>query len=306
MIQSILHKAVAFLLPLLIATGAVGQGVRVDASVNKNKIVIGEQIVLALSADIPESEPINFFRIDTIPHFEFIEKPAADTSNTNNGTRIYQELIITSFDSGHFVIPPFELAPGVVTDSIPIDVGYSTFNRDQPYHDIKDVLDIEVPKEPIPWWYWAIGAGGVLLLAVLIYFLTRKKSAPPPSKPVITVNAYEEAMKQMEQLQKNKPAVKEYYSAMVDIFRQYVFRRKNIQSLQKTTDDLVVQLKEINLEKNNFDQLAQALRLSDYVKFAKYQPAEADDTNFYHVIRDSIMNIENVNTLIPVKGSKKI
>jgi hypothetical protein len=305
MIQSILHKTLVFVSALVITMGMKAQGIRVDATVNKKQILIGEQITLTLTADIPENEPISFFTVDTIPHFEFIIKPAADTSNTNNGTRIVQEMVITSFDSGRYVIPSFQLAPGIVTDSIPIDIGFTPgFDPKKPYHDIKDVLDVPVPKKPIPWWWWAIGGGALLLVALLIYLLRRKKPQAAAIKTEPPVNAYEEAMKQMEQLQRNKPAAKEYYSQMVDIFRQYVLRRKNIHSLQKTTDDLVSQLKEIGMDRNSFDQLAQALRLGDYVKFAKYQPVDSDDSTFYQGIRESIITIEKTASPISIKGGK--
>lgn len=285
--------------------GIQAQGIRVDASVNKKQILIGEQITLTLTADIPENEPIGFFNVDTIPHFEFILKPPADTINTNSGTRIVQEMVITSFDSGRYVIPSFQLAPGIATDSIPIDIGFTPgFDPKKPYHDIKDVMDVQVPGKPIPWWWWAIGGGALLLIALLIYLLRRKKPQAVIAKAEVPVNAYEEAMKQMEQLQRNKPAVKEYYSQMVDVFRQYVFRRKDIHSLQKTTDDLVVQLKETGLDKSSFEQLAQALRLSDWVKFAKYQPAGNDDDSFYQAIRESIVTIEKNASPISMKGGK--
>ena len=72
----------------------------------------------------------------------------------------------------------------------------------------------------------------------------------------------------------------------------YVARKKGISSLQKTTDDLVVQLKELDLEKNSFEKLSKALRLSDFVKFAKYQPAPDDDRIAWETIRESIISIE--------------
>ncbi len=80
-------------------------------------------------------------------------------------------------------------------------------------------------------------------------------------------------MKQLEQLQRDKPETKLYYSKLTDIFRLYIFQKKGILSLQKTTDDLVIQLKSLNLNKEQFDKLSQSLRLSDFVKFAKYIPS---------------------------------
>ena len=62
--------------------------------------------------------------------------------------------------------------------------------------------------------------------------------------------------------------------------------------MQKTTDDLVVQLKGLNLDKNQFDKLSQSLRLSDFVKFAKYIPTGEDDKTCYEDIKKSIMTLE--------------
>jgi hypothetical protein len=141
------------------------------------------------------------------------------------------------------------------------------------------------------WWWWAIGAGAFVLLAVIVYLLTKKKKpvakpAAPPADP------YEEAMNQIEKLLKNKPAPKQYYSAMVDIFREYVFKKKGIRSLQETTDDLVVQLNKLAINKDSFNKLSQALHLSDFVKFAKYNPATEDDNELLNAIKTSIREIE--------------
>ena len=76
----------------------------------------------------------------------------------------------------------------------------------------------------------------------------------------------------MEKLVKEKPETKQYYSELVDIFKVYVLAKTGIHSLQNTTDDLVKQLRGLNIPKDQFEQLSQSLRLSDFVKFAKYIP----------------------------------
>ncbi len=64
--------------------------------------------------------------------------------------------------------------------------------------------------------------------------------------------------------------------------------------MQKTTDDLVLQLKQIGLERNQFDNIAQALRLSDFVKFAKYKPSIEDNELFLKSIKNGIEEIERM------------
>jgi len=81
---------------------------------------------------------------------------------------------------------------------------------------------------------------------------------------------------------------------LVDIFRIYVLNKTGIHSLQNTTDDLVSQLRGLNISKEQFDQLSQSLRLSDFVKFAKYIPAEGDNKNSFGAISGSIQQIEQM------------
>jgi hypothetical protein len=268
-------------------------GVTIKATVDKNRIMIGEHFTLRLEADIPETEAIRFFNFDTLPHFEFLDRQKIDTSNTSTGTLLVQQIRMTSFDSGQWVIPRFALDENLATDSIPIDVVFSSpFDPNQEYHDIKDVIDVEVEEKEEWWWY---AAGGALLLLVLIIWLLLRKKPVPVKEAEPPVHPYEEAMKELENLEKNKPAAKAYYSELVDIFRVYVARKKGISSLQKTTDDLVVQLRGLDIQKDNFDRLAQSLRLSDYVKFAKYEPSPEDDSIAMRSIRQSITEIEKVN-----------
>ena len=108
----------------------------------------------------------------------------------------------------------------------------------------------------------------------------------PPADP------YKEAMDELAKLQREKLEAKQYYSKLIDIFRVYVFAKKGIHSLQNTTDDLVMQLRNLNIPKDQFDQLAQGLRLSDFVKFAKYIPSADDDTTVFNIIMRTIQQIE--------------
>lgn len=294
MSRHISYKAICVLFLAVASMHGVAQKTTtVKASVDKNRLLIGEHVRLSLEAVIPENEPIRFFYIDTIDHFEILEKAPIDTTDTDDGTILRQVIRITSFDSGHWVIPSFIVGEKAATDSIPMDVVFSDFNPEQDYHDIKDIIDVEPKKEEDKRWIWyAIGGGAVLLLLVL-YLLLRKK------KPVATVaappeNAYETALAQLEQVKKDRPDAKQYYSRLVDIFRVYIEKRKGIHSLQKTTDDLVVQLKSIPMQREQFERLSQSLRLADFVKFARYVPSPEDDRSAFDAIKQAIDEIEQI------------
>ncbi|HKZ65984.1 MAG TPA: LPXTG cell wall anchor domain-containing protein [Chitinophagaceae bacterium] len=263
----------------------------VKATIDRSQILIGEPVRLTLEADIPEHEAIRFFQYDSIPHFEFLNKQKIDTSNTGSGTVLTQIIQITSWDSGHWVIPSFRLGENIATDTLPIDVGFSPFNPEQPYHDTKDIIEVtpEEEKEKERWWY--IVGGAVLLLLLLIFLLKKKKK---PVVPVVEqpLDPYRDAIKQLEKLQREKPETKQYYSRLVDIFKEYIAAKKGIHSLQATTYDLVAQLKGLNMPADQFDELARSLSLSDFVKFAKYIPSTEDDKNVLTIIYRSIQQIE--------------
>jgi hypothetical protein len=223
-----------------------------------------------------------------------VDKPVIDTIHTNDVITIKEKYNIRSFDSGHWVIPSFILSPALKTDTIPVDVVFSEFDPNQDYHGIKDIIEVPPAKKKQGWWY--IAGASVLLAAVVIYLLRKKKKPAPFVAPKIMIDPYEEAMKQLELLQREKPDTKKYHSKLTDIFRLYIFRKKGILSLQKTTADLVLQLRDLHFSKEQFDKLSQALRLSDFVKFAKYAPTRDDDTQCFEEIKKSITTLEQLES----------
>lgn len=286
----------------LFAFGKAQVKTSVKASIDKNSILIGERVNLVLQANIPENEPIRFFSIDTIPHFEILDRSKTDTVNTSNGTELKQTVRLTSFDSGQWTIPSFSLASSEepLTDSFSINVGYAPLDSTKDYNDIKNIIPVDYKEKEDYTWYYV--GGGILLLLLTIYLLTRKKKKPKTAPVAQEDDPFTTAIKQLEQLQKqNLPAkgeIKSYYSGLTDIFRVYVEKRIGIQSQQKTTDDLVVQLRVSKLNKEELSQLSQALRLSDFVKFAKYIPGEADNKTIFDIVKKSIETIEK--TIPPV------
>lgn len=289
----IVHKAALFFFFFFCFVFCFSQTpVKVKANIDRNSILIGERIRLTLEADIPENQPIRFFTIDTIDHFEFLERGKIDTLNTSSGTMLRQQLLLTSFDSGIWVIPSYSLdrQNEIKTDSFIINVGFTPFDTAQAYHDIKDIIGVEVEKKKENYWLY-IAAGAVFLL-VMVYLLTRRKK--PKATVEKIVDPFEEAMQQLDALQKQNLPVKEYYTRLTEIFRTYMAKRKNISSQQKTTDELVTQLRTLHMNPEDYQKVANVLRLCDFVKFAKYQPGVEDDRVALSIIKNSIQSIENI------------
>src|SRR5262245_11268414 len=79
------------------------------ASVDRDQILIGEPIKLTFEVHIPLGQSLKWFNLDTIPHFDIIDKGKADTADNIDGKQYHQVLTVTSFDSGTVVIPPMTI-----------------------------------------------------------------------------------------------------------------------------------------------------------------------------------------------------
>lgn len=261
-----------------------------SATAEKRKILIGEQFGLELRAVFPEGSSFEWFDVDSLAHFEILQRSKIDTQSVAGGTVGSQTLTLTSWDSGRYTIPALELGRAR-TKSIIIDVSYTPFDTTQPYHEIKDIIDVQKPESSK--WIWYVAIGLLLLVFFLLFFPKGKKkeqpaavAAPPPSE-----DAYRTAMARLDRLSPDGD-IRIYYTELTDILRDYLHKRKNIQSFSKTTDDLAVQIGRLGLPNDLYNRLLQSLRLSDMVKFARVQPLQEENREARTVIRESIVAIE--------------
>jgi hypothetical protein len=302
MIKRIPH--IVFLLILsCLSHFSFSQTVYVKASVDKNKILIGEPIHLKFEVTLPVGANAKWFALDSIPHFEFIEQSGIDTVSTHTSNSYKQIVTITSFDSGRWVIPSMSLdfnGRSYITDSFPVSVAFTNFDASQDYHDIKDILIVENPSTN--YINWIIAAITLIALLGLIYFLRKRKAKV--SEPVIKTTSkllpIDEAMKSLQELKsKQLPEngqVKLYYTSLNDILRLFIMRRMSLVTMQKTNEELILQVRDLGLPNEKFISLAQTLRMSDAVKFAKYVPGTDDNEESFGNVKTSIELLNNLKT----------
>ena len=274
------------------------------ATVDKQKILIGEPIQLMLEATVTGNAPLVWPSLDSLPHFEWVEKHNVDSS-VQPGQRYYRQyLTITSFDSGAYAIPRLAFTAGnkqYFTDSIRINIGYTKIDPNKDYHDIKDIIDI--PNPFARWFAWIVALVSLGSLALVIWLVRKKKiwkarAEGGPAAP--SLSPYEEAIRLLDELRRQDlpetGAIKTYYSRLGDIFRVYLYRRLDIQSLSETSEEMISQLRRLALPAQQFSELADTLRMSDFLKFAKYQPGLADTEGHFRTIRSAIEELESIVT----------
>ncbi|MFD2526649.1 hypothetical protein ACFSQD_12590 [Flavihumibacter stibioxidans] len=291
-------KIFSGLLLFLVSTALQAQDIMVKASVSKDRILIGEPIVLKLEAEIPKSSETGWFKVDSIEHFDYLKQPVKDTQINVNAI-IFKELFtITSFDSGSWTIPRYSITINnnrYLTDSIRIDVGYSPADPSQPYHDIRDI--VEVPETEQLYINYIIAVVTLLAIAALIWLLRRKRKTAGES-PVQTgprLTPYERATAELASLKASGlPAagqLKQFYTRLNDILRTYFREQQLVTSPDASNEQLVVGVKS-RLDNESVYRLAQSLRLADAVKFARYEPGVNEHEQVFNDIKESIENIE--------------
>jgi hypothetical protein len=255
----------------------------VQTITDRKDILIGEQIKLTLK--VPMDGLTKWIVLpDSIPHFEIVESAKPDTINFKDDSKaIEQTIIITSFDSGRWVFPALSIefaglpgdAPRIKsTDSIYVNVSYAPADSTNQLRDIKPIIKVSVFD-----FFWLYIAGGVLLLLLIIFLLYlyfKKKKKDAPAIPVSKLSPFDEAMAELKNLSQfnlqDAAEIKLYHIKLAAIFKNYLGRKQGKNLFNKTTGDLLISMKEVNLPPDNISELATALRCTDAVKFAKYLP----------------------------------
>lgn len=286
------------LLLLAALHAASAQAPAVRATLDSSVIRIGEQVVIDLEAYYRtgrDGAPAVAWPAigDTLTRqVEVVWDSGVDTARADEAdpTLLVQRrhLTITAWDSGFLAIPPFRFRIGTDTlETAPLLLEVRTVAVDttQAFRDIKDVY--EVRPSLLAWleahWPWLVGLWAACgLLGGLIAWIQRRRrgrTAHAPTAPALPL--HEAMLARLDALEHRRlwqqGEVKAHHSALTDILRGYVEARLGVPALERTTDELMQALRVTALPAAQREQLANLLRLADLVKFAKLNPAPAEN-----------------------------
>lgn len=291
----------AFLVSIvLVTTRLLPAQVLLKASADKDHILVGEPLQLTLEARLPLGEKLDWVLLDSISHFEWIDKGNPTETNDVDGKKVLQTASLTSYDTGYWVIPAFSIRVAnrnYYSDTLGLRVDYSPgFDPSADYRDIKETEAVVLPNRSTwEWWLFAV----VLLLAILGWFWWRRKNRKKHLQQITVaeppLSILEKALRQLDVLRREQPAsaseVKEFYIRLNDVLRNYLNQQFRISTLEKTNDELIPEIKQLKLSGEEYRQTVEALHLADYVKFARYLPATSQHTHSVNVIETCIQSL---------------
>ncbi len=264
-----------------------------EVKMDTNRIRIGEQIQLEIIFGFKNEakQKVVWPEIgDTIrKEIEVISKEKPVQKKTGNTTEIRQKLIVTSFDSGFWVIPPFKFylqgdtVPLKETNALLLEVQtVPTDTAESSVRDIKPIFEEKFDwKAYLPYVYWGAGILAVLLiiLFIILYTVRKKKPVPvvkgPSEPPHITAIRTLKGIEEQKIWKEGK--YKEYYTAITDVLRIYIEGRYRVHAMELTTDEILQVMRGQVIDLESKRKLQQILELADYVKFAKVTPIEVEN-----------------------------
>ena len=266
----------------------------VSASIDSTTLMLGDQTDLHLQVTHEASEQVQMpvFGEQLQDGIEIVDKTIVDTLKLSDGrVQLNQYLTLTSFKDSLFSIEPIAVVSGedtFWTEALALNI-VQPFEVDTTLA-ITDIKDIE--KAPIWWWgiiRWVLLGLLIAGLCVGGYYLWRwleskRKPAEEPVDPDLLRPADEVALEKLDEIKAQKiwkdGKVKEYQTELTDVVREYIGRRFEVQSTEKTSDETLREMKDIlvkgeGLEPNVdgkalFAKLSKMLQLADLVKFAKW------------------------------------
>ena len=299
---------ILFILSLFVSPFIVGannikdNSPKITAKFSADTIMIGDQPIITVSVSKDVTQRVFFpeFDKEMTKGIELISIGKVDTVREEGSreVKLTRDYKVVIFDAGHYNLKgfPLILVNGDKVDTLltePLHIFVETYVIDtltQKIYDIKAPIDAPLQFAEVSLYVY-LGLLGLAIIAIIILIIIRlrnKKSLLSRTKlpPHIIAVAGLEKIKEQMLWQNGKH--KEYYTSLTDIIREYLDGRFGKSAKEMTTEEIMVSIKEDNIEQKDKDVLYDMLALADLVKFAKMTPDMQDNEDMYQRAIDFI------------------
>ncbi|CAM4134838.1 BatD family protein [Flavobacterium antarcticum] len=295
-------KIKIYILLLLCTNALFAQKVTTSIDTTKNKI--GAQFNLTLKAEADTATQVTFPSGKNFGVLEVIRSYKVDTIKNGGRYELIKKYGLTQFDSGKYTIPSLKVLFGknvLFSDSLSVTVqNVAVDTLKQKMYEIKPIAKAESSSSWI--WKWILGILLIIGIGALVYFLMRKFQKKK-IEAVIYKSPIEKATNLLNNLEKRelwqKGAIKEYYSELTNIARNYIEEAIEIPAMESTTSELIAGLRKASLKKKmkvspeTLENLERVLMQADLVKFAKSKPLDFEIAEDKKKIEKTILTLDN-------------
>ena len=249
---------------------------------DKTKVFIGDQIKATITTDLSQGKQwrnLDDVWPDTIRGMEVVSGPEIDAKNPSSARYTWN---ISVFDTGWVIIPavPVIIREGNELDTFyTMDIPVQVMPVEPDSNGLAGIKDIV--RQPFSIGYYKKYIPHLIVLLLLLgglYYWWRKTHRKeeiievPEPEPPPHVWAFAALDRLEEKKLWQKGEVKEHYSILTAILREYLERRYGIKALEQTSDEILQQLSLQNLSPELLTDTEQLLSVADLIKFAKADP----------------------------------
>ena len=277
---------------------------QVETKIDVTKNKIGAQFNLTLKTNVDTLAKVVFPTSKNFGKMEVIRSYVIDTIKLGDRYELIKKYGVTQFDSGKYVIPSLKVLINnkvFATDSLLVEVSNVQVDTlRQKLFDIKPI--VEVPYQLSYFWQYVLIILLILGIGALIYWLIKKYQKKKVEEVEELKSPIERATILLKTLEKKelwqKGAVKEYYSELTDIARNYIEEAIEIPAMESTTSELILALRAASIKKKMtlsaeiLENLERVLKQADLVKFAKSKPLDYEIAEDQNKIEKAILTLD--------------
>jgi len=288
---------------LLLSATVFAQQKQLQTSIDTTKNKIGAEFKLTLKTDVDTLSKVVFPNAKNFGALEVIQSYPIDTIKKNDRYELIKKYGLTQFDSGKYTIPSIKILINnkpFLSDSLLVEVtNVQVDTLKQKMFDIKDIAPAD--NSIGNWWKYLLCLLLLGGLGALVYWYIKKRKGEKEIAEIFKT-PIEKATSLLNKLEKKElwqhGEVKEYYSELTDIVRNYIEEAIEIPAMESTTSELIEGLKiaslkkKMKLSKETIENLFTVLKQADLVKFAKSKPLDFEITEDRKKIERAIVTLD--------------
>lgn len=302
----------------LLTSTVFAQQKQVETSIDTTKNKIGAEFKLTLKTTVNSNSKVVFPKLKKIGALEVIQSYPIDTVKKNDTYELIKKYGLTQFDSGKYVIPSVQILidkKPYLSDSIKVEVANVKVDTlQQKMYDIKDISTVD--NGIGDWWKYVLALIIILGIGAFVYWYVKKHQKKKIEEevyktPIEKATSLLNNLEQKELVQKGE--IKEYYSELTDIARNYIEEAIHIPAMESTTSELIEAIrtastkKKMALTPETVENLELVLRQADLVKFAKSKPLDFEITDDRNKIQKVILTLDNaIPTEVPAEEEDQL